>query len=98
MIPAPDTVYSIRLVTTGINMMGNYAVELSVLILMCVGLVAAFATFIQIQVYLEDPKRKQRNAEWFKKFRANLEKEYSKNDELAWRYYGLERHFHKESL
>ena len=52
----------------------------------------AVLIFIYIQRYLQDPNRKQLDAEWFRKFEANQRARYS-GGELSWRARDLKNYF-----
>jgi hypothetical protein len=56
------------------------------LVLLAVGL------FIEIQLYMADPLRRQRNEEWFAQFQAYVASRY-REDGMAWRVNVIERGF-----
>jgi hypothetical protein len=52
----------------------------------------AVILFIEIQRYMEDPLRKQRNDEWFREFQAYVASRY-RADAIGWRVDVFERSF-----
>jgi len=62
--------------------------------LIVVLIAVAVVLFVRIQAYMENPRRKEINEEWFADFEANLRQRYRADKELSWRMHILEEQFH----
>ena len=66
----------------------------SILCMMLVG--ASLIVFVLIQLYLNDPRRRELNERWFAEFLSNQQRRYSEHD-LGWRIYALTGLFKRAS-